>query len=70
MQIKSPGPRQKTASEKVAILAAFAGTELTQSEFAIQQGIGLSTFQRWLGQSQLHGGVGSTPLTEEVAQQG
>jgi transposase-like protein len=64
MQIKSLGRRHKSASEKSALLAAFARTGLTQAEFAAQQGLGLSTFQRWLRQSRRNGQAPSASLIE------
>ncbi|HEX9047727.1 MAG TPA: hypothetical protein VF988_11940 [Verrucomicrobiae bacterium] len=48
--MKKPlAPRKRfTLAEREAILARYQRGQLTQQEFAQQQGIGLSTLQRWL----------------------
>jgi len=51
MQTLSHRRPHKTSSEKARILTAYGSSQLTQKEFAAQQGIGLSTFGRWLRES-------------------
>ena len=48
MQTPSRIRPHKTAAEKAQIVAAYLHSDLTQKEFAARQGIGFSTFQRWL----------------------
>jgi uncharacterized protein YcbK (DUF882 family) len=42
------GRRRRTRKERQRFLAKFHQSQLTQSEFATQHGVGLSTLSKWL----------------------
>ena len=43
-----PGRRRWTSKQRQRFLARFHESQLTQSEFATQHGVGLSTLSKWL----------------------
>jgi transposase-like protein len=43
-----PGRRRWTRNQRQGLLARFHESQLTQSEFANQHGVGLSTLSKWL----------------------
>jgi transposase-like protein len=51
MQMESHRRCRPTTEERTALLAAYHRSQLTQAEFAAEQGIGLSTLHRWLHRS-------------------
>jgi hypothetical protein len=53
MQSKSRVRHHKTPSQKADLVAAYEGSGMSQREFAAQQGIALTTLQRWRRQSQI-----------------
>lgn len=53
METTSTIGKRLTSAQREELLNRYRGSNLTQREFAQQQGIGLSTLQRWL-----HWGVG------------
>jgi hypothetical protein len=64
MQNKSYVRRHKTPTEKAKIVAAYERSGLMQKEFAAQQGMGLSTLQRWIRQHPLGPATGKAGLVE------
>ena len=48
--------KRRTATEREAIMKQYRESELTQREFARQQGIGLATLNKWLRRAR-----GTTP---------
>ena len=51
METKSSIRKRLTLTQREELLSAFRRSDLTQREFARQQGIGVSTLQNWLRQT-------------------
>ena len=51
MEPKSSIRKRLTLTQREELLASYRGSDLTQREFARQQGIGVSTLQNWLRQT-------------------